>query len=65
LTVYWQAPQRHCSFVARHCEVDYKRFNDLSSTAKSFLVASGFEIKKLPGINRRDKGQLLSDGMGL
>lgn len=54
-----------CGYVARNCDVDYKRFNDLSSTSKTFLAANGFEIKKLPGINRRDKGQLLSDGMGL
>ena len=54
-----------CGLVSHHCNVDYTRFSDIPSASKVFLAANGFEIKKLPGINRRDKGHLLSDGMGL
>jgi hypothetical protein len=53
-------------FFTNHCDVDYKRFSDdLPSSAQKFLAANGFEIKKLRGINRRDKGDLLTEGMGL
>jgi hypothetical protein len=54
------------SFVSKHVEVDYKALADLPSVMKALLAGcDGFDIRKLPGITRRDKGQVLSDGLGL
>jgi hypothetical protein len=52
-------------FVIKNTEIDYERLQTLSSGSKSMLVSNGLDIKKLPGINRRDKGHLLSDQLGL
>jgi hypothetical protein len=52
-------------FVIKNTEIDYECLQTLSSGSKSMLVSNGLDIKKLPGINRRDKGHLLSDQLGL
>jgi hypothetical protein len=52
-------------FVFKNTEIDYKRLQTLSSGSKSMLVSNGLDIKKLPGINNRDKGALISDQLGL
>ena len=44
---------------------DYASLNDLPSSSKAFLAANGFDIKKLPGISNKHRGQLLSTEMGL
>jgi hypothetical protein len=62
------ASQQVCqlsSFVASNINADYQRFADLPSHQKALLAANGFDIRKLPGINRKDKGQVLSEEMGL
>ena len=52
-------------FVTRNTNIDYQRLQTLPSGSKALLVSHGLDIKKLPGINRRDKGHLLSDQLGL
>lgn len=44
---------------------DYSRFKDVSSSSARLLVMAGLDAKRLPAMNRRDKGQLLEDGLGL
>jgi hypothetical protein len=44
---------------------DYSRLKDLPSESKAFLAANGFDIKKLPGMSRKNRGQVLSDALGL
>lgn len=44
---------------------DYSRFKDVSSSSARFLAMAGLETKRLPNMNRRDKGQLLEDSLGL
>jgi hypothetical protein len=52
-------------FVTRNTKIDYERLQTLPSSSKALLVANGLDLKKLPGINRRDKGDLLCDQLGL
>jgi hypothetical protein len=57
--------ERLSVFVSQNQSPDYKRLASLSSPSKALLATHGFDIKKLPGINRKDKGQMLSDELGL
>lgn len=52
-------------FVSKTIEVDYDRLGALPSASKALLVSGGVNLRKLPGINNRDKGALLSEGLGL
>lgn len=52
-------------FASKQKDLDYSRLQDLPSASKAFLASNGFDVKKLPGMNRRDKGQVLSDSLGL
>jgi hypothetical protein len=63
-----QAAQDVCTlirFASKQKDLDYSRFQDFPSAAKAHLASNGFDIRKLPGMSRRDKGQVLSDGLGL
>jgi hypothetical protein len=51
--------------VALSDDIDYSEFSQYSSGTKALLASNGFSIKKLPGINRSDRGQVLSDQLGL
>lgn len=54
------------SFVSQHDEIDYGALSNLSSAMKALLAGcKGFDIRNLPGLSRHDKGQVLSDGLGL
>jgi hypothetical protein len=44
---------------------DYSRFKDISSSSARFLAMAGLDTKRLPAMNRRDKGQLLEESLGL
>jgi hypothetical protein len=57
--------ERLSQFVAQNQSQDYKRLANLPSASKALLAANGFDVRKLPGINRKDKGQVLSDELGL
>jgi hypothetical protein len=46
-------------------DFDYSRIQDISSKSSLLLATSGFDIKKLPRLNKRDLGDVLSDRMGL
>lgn len=71
------APQHKCKDAARHAMVafagyalkhvnhDYDRFSTLSSECMTVLAMAGLEIKKLPGISRRERGLILADQLGL
>lgn len=51
--------------VASSNDINYSNFNKYSSDSKALLASNGFDIKKLSGISRRDRGQMLCDGIGL
>lgn len=46
-------------------ELDYSRFANLSSIGARALALGGLDIKKLPTMSNRDKGRVLSTGLGL
>jgi hypothetical protein len=46
-------------------DFDYSRIQAISSKSSLLLATSGFDIKKLPRLNKRDLGDVLSDRMGL
>jgi hypothetical protein len=52
-------------FASKQPGIDYGPFQELPSSLKALLASNGFDIRKLPGISRHDKGQVLSDGLGL
>jgi hypothetical protein len=51
--------------VAMAKNIDYKSFATLASGSKVLLASNGFDIKKLPGMTPRHRGQVLSDQLGL
>jgi hypothetical protein len=51
--------------VASTKEIDYDRYKRFNSASKALLASNGFEIKKLPGITPRHRGQVLDDQLGL
>jgi hypothetical protein len=57
--------ERLSKYVSLNVSVDYTRFVDLPSRQKALLAANGFDLRKLPGVNNRDKGDLLSHELGL
>lgn len=52
-------------WLAPKMKIDYESFEGLSSPSKGILGSSGFDIRKLPNMTRRDRGQVLSDQLGL
>lgn len=52
-------------YLSKIMTPDYSRLKDLPSESKAFLSANGFDIKKLPGMSLRHRGQVLSDTLGL
>jgi hypothetical protein len=46
-------------------DCDYQRFSGLSSKSARLLADAGFAVKKLPGMTNKDRGQVLSDQLGL
>jgi hypothetical protein len=52
-------------FASKAIDIEYDRFAGLSSGSKALLASHGFDLRKLPGISNRDKGTLLSEGLGL
>lgn len=45
--------------------IDYSSFAGLSSPMKAILGSNGFDVRKLPNMTRQDRGQVLSDQLGL
>lgn len=54
-----------CRYVMKHVPIDPSDFPDLSSASKRVLAGAGIDIKKLPGMNNRDRGHVLSDQLGI
>lgn len=52
-------------FALSQIDLDYQRLSTLPSGAKAYLTTFGLDIKKLPGISNKHRGQLLSDQLGL
>jgi hypothetical protein len=52
-------------YAASRIDADYQWMSSLSSATKAFLAGNGFELKKLHGINNKDRGHLLEDQLGL
>jgi hypothetical protein len=52
-------------FASKQPDVDYSEFKDFPLGLKKLMAANGFDIKKLPGLNHRNKGHALDDGIGL
>jgi hypothetical protein len=57
--------ERLIRVVASMKSLDYEDFYKYSSGSKALLATNGFDIKKLPGISRSDRGRVLSEGLGL
>ena len=57
--------ERLSQYVAQNVDADYQRLAGLPSNQKALLAINGFDVKKLPGLTRKEKGQVLSDGLGL
>lgn len=53
------------SWLTPQMDIDYTRLAELSSEAKAILAKSGLDIKKLPGMNQRDKGEVLMNSLGI
>lgn len=53
------------STINKDSNIDYKMLSGLSSTSKSILAKNGFDIKKLPGMTMKDKGNVLSSQLGI
>jgi hypothetical protein len=45
--------------------LDYKAFGQFSSESKALLASNGFDIRRLPGMTSKHRGQVLSDQLGL
>ena len=62
-------PFKGCNYViktlARHHEFDYQVFKGLGSRSIRVLVEAGLDKRKLPRMNNRDKGHLISEELGL
>lgn len=53
------------SSLAGVCEPDYEILNSISSKWKVALVAGGLDIKKMKGLDLKDRGRLIESGLGL
>lgn len=53
------------SIINKDSNIDYKMLSGLSSTSKSILAKNGFDIKRLPGMTMKDKGNVLSSQLGI
>jgi hypothetical protein len=51
--------------LAKRFEFDYTAFSELSSKSVRVLAEAGLDKRQLPKMNRRDKGQLISEELGL
>jgi hypothetical protein len=51
--------------VTPHMKIDYSQFAGLSADTRVFLAENGFEVKKIPGTTRHDRGRMLYDQLGL
>jgi hypothetical protein len=65
LDVVSSSLERLIRLVASDKDIDYAEFARYSSGSKALLAGNGFDLKKLPGITTRHRGQLLSDQLGL
>lgn len=52
-------------YAACRIDTDYEWLSSLPSPTKAFLAGNGFELKKLNGINSKDRGKLLEDQLGM
>jgi hypothetical protein len=52
-------------FASKQPGIDYRTLQELPSALKAMLASNGFDMRKLPGISRSDKGKVLSDELGL
>jgi hypothetical protein len=48
-----------------HMKIDYSSFTSLTSDSKVFMAANGFEIKRIKGATRHDRGRMLYEQLGL
>jgi hypothetical protein len=58
-----------CTYVAetlaKHFELDYKAFTGLGSRGVRVLAEAGLDKRRLPRMNNRDRGDLVSQELGL
>jgi hypothetical protein len=52
-------------YAACRIDTDYEWLSSLPSPTKAFLAGNGFELKKINGINNKDRGKLLEDQLGM
>lgn len=51
--------------VNSRCQPDYEMMNQLASYTQGILAKNGYDVLRMKGLNRRDRGHVLEDGMGL
>jgi hypothetical protein len=57
--------QTFVELVNSRCQPDYEMMNQLPSYTQSMLVKKGYDVLRMKGLNRRDRGRVLEDGLGL
>lgn len=53
------------TYALKHFEPDPKRFEHLSPLSQRILADNGMDLRKLPGLTRKDRGEILCDQLGL
>jgi hypothetical protein len=53
------------TYALKHFEPDPKRFEHLSPLSQRILADNGMDLRKLPGLTRKDRGEVLCDQLGL
>jgi hypothetical protein len=53
------------SYLAKHMEIDYTRFANVKPETRVLLASSGFEVKKIPNMTRRERGEIIGNQLGL
>lgn len=53
------------AWMAPRMSADYKLLSKLDSSSQAMLASNGFDIKQLPNMTRRDRGEVLSNQLGL
>lgn len=53
------------AWMTPRMKIDYSVFAKLESSSQAMLASAGFDIKQLPNMTRRDRGEVLSNQLGL
>ena len=63
--VAYESTEPFLTYALKHFEPDAKRFEHLSPLIQRILADNGMDLRKLPGLTRKDRGEILCDQLGL